>query len=44
MFETKITQQNFEVDMATWAGKGLYLIYIIDSKGNINDVRKIILQ
>ncbi len=44
MFESKISQQNFEVDMSTWTGKGLYLVYIIDSKGNINDVRKIVLQ
>ena len=44
MFDTKISQQYFEVDMSTWSGKGLYLVYIIDSKGNITDVRKIVLQ
>lgn len=44
MFNTKINQQNYLVDMSTWSGKGLYLVYIIDSKGNIVDVRKIILQ
>ncbi len=44
MFDTKINQQNYVVDMSTWTGKGLYLVYIIDSKGNIVDVRKIVLQ
>lgn len=44
MFESKITQQTFTLDMNKWTGKGLYLVYIVDSKGNITDVKKILLQ
>lgn len=44
MFEHKITQRNFELNMNSWTGKGLYLVYIVDSKGNITDVKKILLQ
>lgn len=44
MFEHKISQRNFELNMNSWSGKGLYLVYIVDSKGNITDVKKILLQ
>lgn len=44
MFEHKISQRNFELNMNSWTGKGLYLVYIVDSKGNITDVKKILLQ
>lgn len=44
MFEQKINQRYFELNMNNWTGKGLYLVYIVDSKGNITDVKKILLQ
>lgn len=44
MFEHKINQRYFELNMNNWTGKGLYLVYIVDSKGNITDVKKILLQ
>ncbi len=44
MFDHKIDQQYFELNMNNWTGKGLYLVYIVDSKGNITDVKKILLQ
>lgn len=44
MFTNKISQQTFQMDLSSWSGSGLYLIYILDSQGTIVDVRKIILQ
>jgi hypothetical protein len=44
MFSSNINQQCFQLDLSNWTGKGLYLIYILDSQGNIIDVRKILLQ
>ncbi|MDP2175044.1 MAG: LamG-like jellyroll fold domain-containing protein [Bacteroidota bacterium] len=44
VFTNKISQQIFTIDLSTWSGKGLYLLYIIDSQDNIIDVRKIILN
>ena len=44
VFESKITQQLFEIDVSTFGQTGLYFIQIIDSTNQVIDVRKIILE
>jgi hypothetical protein len=44
VFTNKISQRTFQMDISSWSGKGLYLIYILDSQNTIVDVRNIILQ
>jgi hypothetical protein len=44
VFSNTISQQIFTIDLSTWSGKGLYLMYILDAQDNIIDVRKIILN
>lgn len=44
VFQTNITQQSDYMNLTNWGGKGLYFVQIIDSQGNIVDIRKIVLQ
>jgi hypothetical protein len=44
VYTTPISQQNFIVDLNTWTGNGIYLIYLINSQGTPIDVRKIVIQ
>jgi photosystem II stability/assembly factor-like uncharacterized protein len=44
VFIKQINQQKFDIDLSSWNGKGLYLLYIIDEQNKIIDTRKIILQ
>ncbi len=44
VFQTNITQQSDYLNLTTWGGNGLYFVQIIDSQGNIIDIRKIVLQ
>jgi hypothetical protein len=44
VFQTNITQQSDYLNLTTWGGNGLYFVQIIDSEGNIIDIRKIVLQ
>lgn len=44
MFQTTINQQQSYLDLSTWTGNGIYIAYILDSQGNIIDIKKIVLQ
>jgi len=44
VFETNVEEPHYEVNLSTWSGVGLYFIQVIDSGGNIIDIRKIVLQ
>ena len=39
-----IGNQDFEIDLSTWTGTGLYLLRVVDEHGQIVDARKIVLQ
>jgi hypothetical protein len=44
VYETNIATAQSVVDLNTWTGKGLYVVYTIDDKGHTIDVKKIVLQ
>lgn len=44
VYQTFINQNIYNLDMNTWKGKGLYLLYLYDKNGSIVDVKKIVLQ
>jgi hypothetical protein len=44
VFQTNITQQSDYLNLTTWGGNGLYFVQIIDTQGNISDIRKIVIQ
>jgi hypothetical protein len=44
VFQTNVVQQSDYLNLTTWGGNGLYFLQIIDSQGNIIDIRKIVLQ
>jgi hypothetical protein len=44
VFNEPVNQQQFYINLSTWLGKGLYLLYLQDPQGNIADVRKIVLN
>lgn len=44
VYSTSITQQSYYIDLNTWSGNGLYLVYLLDSSNQVVDVRKIVIQ
>ncbi len=44
VFQNTINQAQFDVDLSTWSGNGLYFVHLIDAQGNTVTVRKIVLQ
>jgi hypothetical protein len=44
VYTTSITQQSYYIDLNTWTGNGVYLIYLINDQGTPIDVRKIVIQ
>lgn len=44
VFSQEIHQQQFEINLFTWTGKGVYFLYLIDPGGKSVDVKKIVLQ
>ena len=44
VYTAPINQQQSVVNLSTWTGNGLYFVQLIDNKGNIIDIRKIVLQ
>lgn len=44
VFNASIVQQSSYIDLSTWNGNGVYFVQLIDSTGNIVDIRKIVLQ
>lgn len=44
VFKSAITQQQFDVDLSTWTGNGIYFVHIINAQGATLDIRKIVLQ
>lgn len=44
IFQSTINQQQFNIDITTWGGIGVYFLQLIDNGGNIVDIRKILLQ
>ncbi len=44
VFQTNITQQSDYLNLTAWGGNGLYFVQIIDTQGNIIDIRKIVIQ
>ncbi|MBP6412574.1 MAG: T9SS type A sorting domain-containing protein [Bacteroidia bacterium] len=44
VFNTPIAQQTYSIDLNTWTGNGLYLVYLLNSGGQVVDVRKIVIQ
>jgi hypothetical protein len=43
VFDTKIAQPNYEINLSTWSGKGVYVLQVHDNKNVIIVTRKIIL-
>jgi hypothetical protein len=44
VFQSAINQQQFIIDITAWGGNGMYFLQLIDSSGNITDIRKLLLQ
>jgi hypothetical protein len=44
VFQNVINQAQFNIDLSTWSGNGLYFVHFIDPQNNIVTIRKIILQ
>ena len=44
VFQNTINQQQFNIDITSWGGNGMYFLQLIDKSGNIVDIRKILLQ
>jgi hypothetical protein len=44
VFENKIDQQRFVIEVTNWGGAGVYITLLYDKKGNIVDQRKFFLQ
>lgn len=44
IYESLVTKQISTVSLNNWAGKGIYMIQLIDSNNNIIDNKKIVLQ
>lgn len=44
VFFSKVTQQQFTVDISTMGGKGLYFLSVLDSSGKLLEVKKIVLE
>lgn len=39
-----VTQQSVYIDLNTWTGNGVYLVYLLNAQGIAVDVRKIVIQ
>ena len=44
MYESAITQPISSINLAAWTGNGTYFLHLIDGQGNIEEIKKIILQ
>ncbi|MGC9344796.1 MAG: T9SS type A sorting domain-containing protein [Bacteroidales bacterium] len=44
VYETKVRDPLYEINLSSWTGPGLYFLQIIDYRKNIIDIRKIILR
>ena len=44
VFNSAITQAQFNIDLSTWTGKGIYFVRVLDTQGNVVTTRKILLQ
>ncbi len=44
VFNSAITQAQFNIDLSTWTGKGIYYVRVLDTQGNVVIIRKILLQ
>jgi hypothetical protein len=44
VFETRIEQTLYTVNLANWTGKGIYFVQLFDSQQNLIEVKKIILK
>lgn len=44
IFETRVTQPQYEINISKWSGKGVYVLQLYDSKKIVKAVKKIILQ
>jgi hypothetical protein len=44
VFFSKVTQQQFTVDVSTLGGKGVYTLSVLDSAGKLLETKKIVLQ
>jgi len=44
VFQNAVNQQQFNIDITSWGGNGLYFVRIIDPQGNTVDIKKIVLQ
>jgi hypothetical protein len=44
VFSSAITQAQFNIDLSTWTGKGIYYVRLLDTQGNVVTTRKILLQ
>jgi len=44
VYNEEITQQEVTLDISTWGGNGLYILYINEPNGNTIAVKQIVLQ
>jgi len=44
VFNSAINQAQFNIDLSTWTGKGIYYVRLLDASGNVVTTRKILLQ
>jgi len=44
VYETIIDQQEYEINLSSWTGNGLYFLQLFDDIGDLIDVKKIVIQ
>lgn len=44
VFNQLVNQQQFYLDLATWGGNGVYILYVLDAGQNVISVKQIVLQ
>jgi hypothetical protein len=44
VFTSPVNQQLFTIDLTNWSGNGIYYLQLIDTNGNITDIRKVVIE
>jgi hypothetical protein len=44
VFNQPVNQQQFYIDLSTWGGSGVYVLYVLDSQQNLKETKQIVLQ
>ena len=44
VFNSAVTQQSFYIDLNSWTGHGVYILYILDATQTVKSIKEIVLQ